>query len=144
MMISVSSFSSPPRGFFFSMMFIRFSEINSKVLVPSTGILFLYRTEKIAVCALVVQVFSSPPQGFFSLCFQDLECNFANDRSRPLHGDSFSLCSESGLCYHSGWKFSSPPRGFFFSIISPAFRVFPIKSSRPLHGDSFSLWITVM
>ena len=88
------TFSSPPRGFFFSMQ-------------PQTD----FSTKR--------GWFSSPPRGFFFSIERYDRINLTVPSSRPLHGDSFSLCGESK-------RTDLTPQG-----------------SRPHYGDSFSLYITI-
>ena len=130
-------FSSPPRGFFFSISSTFCKGWDVIVLVPSTGILFLYYPWN----HFGYHWYSSsrPLHGdSFSLCDKEISNILRKYGSRPLHGDSFSLYDVRLQFSYKGCS-SRPLHGDSFSLLCKETKETLDRSSRPLHGDSFSL-----
>ena len=91
--------------------FVRFHY--EHVLVPSTGNLYIYYDS--AEVASVMRAFSSPPRGIYiSTNTQEISCWPPTKSSRPLHGESIYL-HEIQRCPPGRFTFSSPPRGIYIS-----------------------------
>ena len=112
-------------------------EFVALILVPSTGILFLYGV--MTKFKNGDTAFSSPLRGFFfsigiRWLSQPITC------SRPLYGDSFSLFIRICKLKKECAAFSSPPWGFFFSIPLDVFGYYPPGTfSSPPRGFFFSM-----
>ena len=107
-----------------------------KVLVPSTGNLYIY-AEMESVNQPLPQVLVPSTGNLYIYGIVDGERYWITTGSRPLHGESIYLLRGATDVSRSRYRFSSPPRGIYISTYSKNMKMGKITVLVPSTGNLY-------